>query len=161
MAIMTTSGPIDEPQDGINVINIYTRGMTTLGRSLSHLAKVGFMHPEYGHFPSMEHYWMWCKTGKLHYDVFLPLDPWEVKKKAKEFPIVPSDTFEKDILEGEYHKLRCNPWLAKLLKECELPLAHYFTYGGNSNRVFREPPTNQWFWVAWLAKYDGSATDAM
>ena len=44
---------IDPKLDGIEHINIYSKGKTELGRLLTNFAQTPFIHPEYGRFESV------------------------------------------------------------------------------------------------------------
>lgn len=162
MIIRTTSGDMDDPIDGVDVINIYSRGVTALGRGLSHMSYFKFEIPNIGPFPSMEHYWYWCKTGKCYGEFRQNISPWEAKRIGRTKPIVHNENFMDDIVLGELWRLKCNPKLADAFFESELPFTHYFTLGGNPNGSKRNTPNNQWFWVEYLAELRAAGTlDAM
>jgi hypothetical protein len=55
---------IDSKQDGINHINIYSKGKTELGRLLTNFARTPIETP-FGHFESGEGYWFWLRASKL------------------------------------------------------------------------------------------------
>lgn len=122
--------PLFTPEtDGINHINVYSKGATQLGRDLSNFAPIGFEHPQYGHFASMEAFYHWVKTG-MSCDELRPLFGYWAKQAAKDLPIVPHDNFESIISEGLRCKVLQNHWLAESLGSSTLPLVHYYNYGG-------------------------------
>ena len=55
----------DSTTDGIDHINIYSKGYTKLGRLLSNFTKSEFTHPIYGHFMSVEGFWYYIKLEKI------------------------------------------------------------------------------------------------
>lgn len=117
--------------DGVDHINVYTKGATSLGKALSNLTPVNFNHPKYGSWPSVENLWYWLSTGKrTHLEIeFRQCSPWEAKRIGTPMERVKYPEFELDICEAIECKIRQNQWLADELKESTLPLTHYFVYG--------------------------------
>jgi hypothetical protein len=136
--------------DGVLHINVYTKGKTQLGRDLSNLSNIGFNHPKYGRFISMEGFWYWVKTGKKH-NVFRTLYGFYAKKQGKEFATVLNHEFENIIKEGLECKIKQNPELLVRFKDSTLPFTHYYTYGdrivipkgGNFQLTFLEDLRNK------------------
>lgn len=132
--------------DGIDHINIYSKGETELGRLLSNFAYTPFNHPEYGVFKSVEGFWYWWFTGKQH-DHLRLLTGVYAKKEGKSLVTEGYEVGEEDkqgILEAIRCKLRQNKSLLKLLMHSTLPLMHYYAYGTTGKwRVF-ELPQFQW-----------------
>lgn len=114
--------------DGKAHINVYSGGVTELGRRLTNFSKDDFVHPEHGWFQSMEGYWYWLATGRKaeHFR-----SKWGVtaKRAGQGKPKVHSDTFEQDVLEGLHCKLAQHPDLYEQLMQCQLPLVHYYLFG--------------------------------
>jgi hypothetical protein len=50
-------------EDGIDHINIYSKGKTELGRWLSNFSECAIKHPFDGYFNSVEAYWYYDITG--------------------------------------------------------------------------------------------------
>lgn len=155
MKIYTTWGYMeyDPTGDGTKWINCYSRGQTPLGRDLTNLSDIGFTHPEYGQFNSMEGYWHWVSTGCKH-PAFKTLRAWEAKERSRNtslYPKVRVSNFEELIRTGLHLKLEQNPILANRLGECTLPLAHYYAYPGNVLDI----PKNQIFWLESLEELRG------
>jgi hypothetical protein len=115
--------------DGVDHINVYSKGLTQLGRDLSNFAPIGFNHPQYGCFASMEAYYHWVKTGMVCEEL-RPLFGYWAKQAAKDLPVVPHDNFESIISEGLRCKVLQNDFLAESLKASTAPLVHYYNYGG-------------------------------
>lgn len=120
---------IDPSQDGIDHINVYSKGETPLGKALSNFSTYPLSHPLYGNFQSMEAYWYWLKTGKQH-DHLRSLHGFLAKKKGKELEVVTNENFEEEVFQGLLCKLTQRPKLLKALIENELPLVHYYCYHG-------------------------------
>jgi hypothetical protein len=115
--------------DGVDHINVYSKGLTQLGRDLSNFAPIGFTHPKYGNFASMEAFYQWVKTGMVCEEI-RPLFGYWAKMAAKELPVAFPDNFESIISEGLRYKVMQNEFLAEALKKSTLPLVHYYNYGG-------------------------------
>ncbi len=114
--------------DGITHINTWTKGKTVLGRQLSNLATLGFMHPKHGYFRCMEAAWYFFSTGGTD-NSYKELTGFEAKKKGRNSNRVYADNFQ-DLIK-ECHRLRIeqNPILKTQFLRNKLPLAHYFCYG--------------------------------
>ena len=67
--------------DGIDHINIYSKGKTLIGRQLSNFAEIPFDHPKHGKFMSVEGYWYWlsCKD-----DILRKLSGFKAKEYGRE-----------------------------------------------------------------------------
>lgn len=126
-------------EDGITHINVYSKARTLLGQKLSNFAHSPFNHPKYGKFESVEGFWYWILTGKVHEEL-KELFEYEAKKKGQEFetkfeidngvqPKLNRDDIE-DIHEAIRCKLRENKDILKMLIHSDLPLVHYYCWYG-------------------------------
>lgn len=131
--------------DGIDHINIYSKGKTELGRALSNFALTPFKYEPYGRFQSVEGFWYWYLTGQKH-DQFRNLYGWQAKEEGKKYR---NDRVDKEgirpegreiLLEAIRCKLRQNKHILKLLAASELPFRHYYDYNGK----IVELPQYQW-----------------
>lgn len=120
---------IDPDKDGVEYINIWTKGKTELGRNLTNLAPISFTHPEHGKFATLEGYWYWLATGKCN-DQFKTLSGYEAKQLGKTLPKVPNPTFIAEFTRGMLLRLNQNGVLARDLRASTLPLKHFYNYGG-------------------------------
>lgn len=114
--------------DGIDHINVYSKGQTRLGRFLSNFADTPFDHPEYGRFRTVEGFWYWLMTGL---EELRHLPGWECKELGKRAKI-------------KRTQLEAYPRMKEMLQKNTLPLAHYYVYNG---KVI-EP--KEWTWTALL-----------
>lgn len=121
----------DPVNDGIDHINIYSKGKTELGRWLTNFAFSPFKHPIYGEFDSMEGFWYYIKTGEV-YEELRWMRGWDAKQYGKCIEAVPREDFEDIICSGIRYKLLHNPVMLNKLINCHLPLAHYYVYGGKA-----------------------------
>jgi hypothetical protein len=126
-------------KDGVDHINIYSKGKTALGRNLSNFAAIGFSHPKYGEFASMEGFWYWLSTGGTE-DKLRVLVGFQAKQLGKTLKKVEVENFEGKVLEAIHYKLKQNRWLLDELTKSVLPLKHYYDYGGK----IVELPKYQW-----------------
>ncbi len=132
--------------DGITHVNVYSRGKTELGRSLSNFSKIGFTHPKYGTFASMEGFWYYVKTG-FQYEGLRNLSGITAKMVGRKLEVVRMDTeeFEDIIRSGLTCKVEQNPDLLDMLVANTLPLTHYYVMQyGDYPPVQVESPEHQW-----------------
>jgi len=121
---------IPKPEDdGITHINVYSKGSTSLGRKLSNFALIPFEHPKYGSFDTIEGLWHWLSTGK-QFAFFRRLTGYQAKTTAASLAKITCPTFEEDIRVAIQQKIACNEALRRELMSCDLPLTHYYNYGG-------------------------------
>ena len=85
--------------DGIDHINIYSKGKTELGRLLTNFAHTPFTFPLHGAFSSVEAFWYYAKTGFLHPQL-KPLYGFRAKEEGKKYAIVYCQQYEELILEA-------------------------------------------------------------
>ena len=138
-------------QDGVTHINIYTQGKTQLGRALSNLFDCEFSVPGYGDFKSLEGFWYYYLTGCKHEELKC-LGGFAAKNFGRKFPFDrideeatgPVGEQQEVILEAIRCKLRQNKWICKLLKESELPLAHYYVPKGKEHSMQYSISKFQW-----------------
>lgn len=123
-------------KDGKFYVNIYSRGITKLGRYLSNMSNLGFEHPEYGTFSSMEGFWYYIKTGKK-FDNLKTLQGFKAKEFGKSLSRIENSDFKKDLMSGLECKILQNSYLLELVLGNELPYVHYYVYGHPGNdKVF-------------------------
>jgi predicted NAD-dependent protein-ADP-ribosyltransferase YbiA (DUF1768 family) len=138
---------LDPSKDGIDHINVYSKGATKLGRFLSNFA-YSPIETEDGHFDSIEGYWYWlgCKL-----DVLRTVHGWEAKRLGRELGSPDwqdSAEFKRKILAALETKIETNEALKSALRACLLPLKHYYVYG---NKVI-QPLEGKWI-LQFLSTY--------
>lgn len=126
---MPAYGPLT---DGIDHINIYSKGRTILGRSLTNFAHCGFQHPDHGHFNSVEGFWYWLATGK-QFDDLRTLSGFQAKEVGRKYPRIDIKNFKQEIKEALLCRLESDPRLKAQLAESDLPFTHYYYYGNPEN----------------------------
>ena len=128
--------------DGVWHVNVYSKGRTWLGQTLSNFAHTPFDHSHYGHFESVEGFWYWYKTRD---DVLRSLCGFEAKRTGRLLSqIHPAPDHE--ILRPVYlSKLQSHPLLWDALRANTLPLVHYYVYAG----VVHLPLQYQWTADLW------------
>jgi hypothetical protein len=119
-------------EDGVDHINIYSKGQTELGRYLSNFTYSPFSHPYDGNFNSIEGYWYYSLTGddrlrhKWGYDAkkygqslqdIHFNDEWNVDKNSVKLAIICKLT--------QTH----SNYLASFIQST-LPFRHYYNFGG-------------------------------
>lgn len=116
--------------DGKDHVNVYSQGRTLLGRLLSNFAHTPFIL-DGETFESVEGYWYWIQTGD---ERLRHLHGFEAKdlgrRLAAQMPVSSQRGISLEQLRRAYAaKLSRHPLLHQELKECKLPLAHYYVYG--------------------------------
>lgn len=142
-------------KDGIEHINVYTKGSTMLGRALSNLSDYSFEHPLYGHFRTVEGFWYYALLGYQH-DDFRELSGFDAKALGKEwrkgsnwnrvpdYLRIPAEAeFRSNIRLAVDAKIEQNSAIKELLRQSHLPLVHYYWYGNIDNPNVKEAG-HQW-----------------
>lgn len=109
--------------DGIDHINVFSRGKTKLGRILSNFAYTPFLY-EGIYYKSVE-------GALFHYrtldDSFIKLYGFKAKELGKELPSYRLET--PALIKSWFRaKLEYNPEIKEMLIENELPFAHYYMF---------------------------------
>lgn len=120
----------DPERDGVDHVNVYSKGRTRLGRDLSNFAHTPFRHPVHGWFASVEGFWYWlsCRDQRLR-----GAYGWRAKALGREVGGVDwlhGEDFRDEIRTALACKLAQTPGLLARLEDNDLPLAHYYAYGG-------------------------------
>ena len=134
--------------DGIDHINIYSKGKTELGQLLSNFAYTPIIHPEYGNFNSIEGFWYWLKTGKIHEELRM-LSGIRAKKLGQQFTKVEVSNFNSEIKNMMMLKLEQHPKIFKKLTDSVLPLTHYYYFGLDSSPKITYLPQYKWITDYW------------
>lgn len=145
--------------DGIDHINIYSKGNTPLGKFLSNFEYAPIV-TEDGHFYSIEGYWYWLGTNHKDKDSLRKLSGYSAKQKGRELKALDwqdTDEFKRKIKAAIDIKLETFFEFRYLLEETKLPLKHYYVYGG---KVI-EPKEASWI-IQHIESYkkDGKSQEA-
>lgn len=130
-------------KDGIDHINIYSKGRTELGKLLSNFTHSPFEHKMYGKFNTVEGFWHWLKTDK-QYDIFRECSGAEAKSMSKNYSFVFNGDFKSEIKKAILLKIEQNEKIKQLLKDSTLPLTHYYYYGTVENGKVVIPDNSKW-----------------
>ena len=128
--------------DGIDHINVYSKGRTELGKFLSNFA-YSVINTDDGLFWSVEGYWYWLGTDNPEREKLRKLAGFQAKQfgrklRAKDWQS--TEEFKNKILKAIKIKIENYPQYKKLLINNILPLAHYYVYGDKIVNV----PAAQW-----------------
>ena len=121
--------------DGVDHINIYSKGATKLGRLLSNFALTPF-RCEHGTFASVEAYWYWLLSAGASINDLAKLRTmhgFAAKKFGRTLVTMSEATapdFQHLIKEALKEKLIKHPHIQIMLRDSTLPLAHYYVYHG-------------------------------
>ncbi len=122
---------IDPNKDGVDHINIYSKGQTCLGRYMSNFAYFSFVYND-EHFPSVEHWWYYQLTQND--DCFLSIYlPATIKKRMQEY-IKNNNIETKQIDKHKLKEILTNKILSNhsnlvAFINSSLPFKHYYTFG--------------------------------
>lgn len=134
---------INPEEDGITHINVYSKAKTPLGRLLTNWAISPFTLPDDGAFQSIEGYWYWIGcTHERREELREQVGYW-AKNLGRELGApdwIETKEFEIKIRKALRAKIEQNPKIADMLRESDLPLKHYYTYG---DKVV-EPKKGRW-----------------
>lgn len=135
---------IDPKLDGIEHVNIYSKGKTDLGRFLTNFAHTPIFMPE-GKFASIEAYWYWLSIPDYapERQTLATLYGYQAKSEGrnlrKKYPFVKVPDFEERIRLAVRTKLQTYPEYWQSSPHVNLPLEHYYVYHGkiyNMSRTF-------------------------
>lgn len=146
---------INHSLDGIDHINIYSKGKTTLGRDLSNFAHTPFTHPEYGSFESIEGFWFWLKCflfNGVDHEELRSLYGYNAKAKGSELFVKIEkinheeyEEFKEKIIGALKIKLRTHRNILNSLVGTTLPLKHYYVFNdGKPNAFVKDLPEYKW-----------------
>ncbi len=127
--------------DGIDHINIYSKGKTLLGRLLSNFADTPFTILNKGKFRTVEGFWYWTMTGR---EELRNMSGWMCKDNGRKYLSIREHPTELELLEAYRAKLEAHPDIKVMLNQNSLPFAHYYCYGD------KVVPANEWLWTAKL-----------
>lgn len=146
--------PFTPDKDGVDHINIYSKGHTQLGQLLSNFALSPFTHEEFGDFKSVEGFWYWLATGMCD-DHLRTLYGFKAKDYGRQLQRVEIDDFKIFIKKAIILKIEQNPDIAKLLSKSDLPFTHYYYYGNKDNAKVVLDDKNYWFveWIEMMRRY--------
>lgn len=147
---------VNELLDGIEHINVYSKGKTLLGRQLSNFANIPCVVEHNGKkikFNTIEGYWyflhIWLLTNESYYEL-MDLDGPAAKeygrqiireKELRELSNKQKLIFEKKIQNAIINKILNNKDLMLMMKKNTLPYLHYYNYGGK----IVVPDDDDWF----------------
>jgi len=116
---------ISADNDGIDHINVYSKGSTNIGRLLSNFAYTPFLIN--GHrFASVEAYWYYYTTGQK-YDHLKSLYGFKAKLEGKKYERVRLIS-RRRLFNVYLHKIAHNKDLYDQLMSTEVPFTHYYNY---------------------------------
>lgn len=134
--------------DGIDHINIYSKGETELGRWLSNFTKEYFMCDD-GEFASIEGYWYWLLLeGNPKREQMRNMYGYLAKKIGRQLGAKDwgdTEEFKNKIKTAMQIKLLTNPKMKKEFKYSVLPFTHYYVVNG----FVKEVPEGQWILDHW------------
>jgi hypothetical protein len=123
--------------DGVDHINIYSNGVTELGRFLSNFAFAPIQTAD-GPFNSIEGYWYWIGCKHPNRDRLRKAFGSNAKFLGRQLGApdwIEDEAFKQKIKAAIEIKLQANPKFLAELRSCALPLEHYYVVGGKRFEV--------------------------
>ena len=133
--------------DGIDHINIYSKGVTYVGRALSNFSAHDVITTD-GTFSSIEGYWYWLGATGPRREELRRAVGWEAKKLGRELRAADwsaDPVFKLKIANAMIAKLIMHRSLFDAFKTATLPFRHYYVYG---DKVV-EPEDGRWIVDLW------------
>lgn len=135
--------------DGVDHINIYSKGATELGRSLSNFSAHGINTID-GYFASLEGYWYWLGVDAANprREDLRDATLWRAKELGRELRGADwGDTgqFKLRIVAAMVNKLLLHPSIYEQFAASVLPFDHYYVYGDKKVR----PDNGKWIIETW------------
>lgn len=135
--------------DGVDHINIYSKGATELGRALSNFADLPVQTLD-GPFHSIEGYWYWLSIppGTPRREELRLASRWHAKGLGRELrgaDWVADPAFKLRIIVAMAAKLILHPDVRDQLAQSTLPFRHYYVY---DDKVV-EPKEGGWIIDTW------------
>ena len=115
--------------DGQTHINVYSKGRTELGRWMSNFAHEP-IDTEDGSFASIEGYWYWLGTRNEKLRTLHGFLAKKVGRESNNTVSLPSPEFKIKIEKAIRIKADKRPDMIAKLKQCDLPLDHYYVFNG-------------------------------
>lgn len=135
--------------DGISHCNVYTKGLTKLGRGMSNLSDANIDHPRYGLFRTLEGLWYFLKSGMTD-DWFRLMSGYDCRKRGKTITTVWNNNFHRDFKIGIVLKILASDELREDLKASTLPFVHYYYYGKTPDKMkLVVPKGHEWQMEFW------------
>ena len=128
-------------EDGQTHINVYSQGLTELGRLLSNFAETPFTHPRHGQFKSVEGFIYWLGSNNEELRNLSGIQAKNFGQIADVGIRLRDHEFKKSIREALRMKVTYNPKIRTMLLTSDLPLAHYYIF---NRKVVTVP---KWDWV--------------
>jgi len=132
-------------KDGIEHINIYSKGKTELGRFLSNFTHTPINIEQYGSFESIEGLWYWLGTRNNELRNLYGFMAKKVGRESKNTITLPSQEFQSIIKSAIRHKINSYPRMRQEFIASTLPFMHYYVFGN--------PPVIRDAGFKWLVIY--------
>lgn len=117
--------PAKWTEDGLDHINIWQYGETSLGKFLSHGSRFKINHNYFGKFNSMDGFWKYIQSEERDDRIRYMHGP-ALKNFSKSLTMLRIPNFRAAIMHANYQKLKQHPKYLTQLKRSVLPLECYY-----------------------------------
>jgi hypothetical protein len=128
--------------DGVDHINIYQHGETTLGQALDRLADLPFKHNLYGKFKSIEGFWHYMRSHNRD-DTFRVLSGYKARQAGGNIQEQFVENFKFIIADANWQKINAYPALKEEIKTLTLAFDAYYIHNA-AQKVWIRPTNSIW-----------------
>ncbi|MBF0379297.1 MAG: hypothetical protein HQK72_17715 [Desulfamplus sp.] len=118
-----------DTKDGLDHINIYSKGRTELGRYLSNFAYSPIQTQD-GGFNSIEGYWYWLDTHNDNLRVLYGFKAKSFGEKLGKTITIDEESFQNKIKNACWIKIHSNDYYLNMFAHSSLPFKHYYVFNG-------------------------------
>lgn len=116
-----------DTKDGVDHINIYSKGQTELGRYLSNFAYSPIQTQD-GGFNSIEGYWYWLYTHNDKLRILHGFKAKSVGEKLGRTITISQELFQNKIRNACWIKIHSNQYYLNMFAHSSLPFRHYYVF---------------------------------
>ena len=132
----------EDEKDGKDYINIYDKGSDELGRMLSPIAHMPFIHPAYGGFQNLQAFWEWIKSEERP-DAIRYVSGKQAIEIGRGLKKIYLENFQQLIVQANFCRIDQNEKLRKLFLLSSLPFEMYFIRNPGTLNVLAIRPSNR------------------
>lgn len=118
-------------KDGIDHINVYSKGRTSLGQFSSNFAYAPFTCED-GKFNCVEGYWYWLSVPDDRLRIAIGYSAKKLGRELRGENSLDTPEFRRKIEAAIRAKFAAYPEYLRALKENDLPLVHYYVINGKA-----------------------------
>jgi hypothetical protein len=130
------------PDDGVKFINIYDFGNSELGRMLSPITHMPFVHPVYGSFQTLQGFWEWIKSEERP-DAIRYVSGKQAVHIGRGLTKIYLANFQELIVQANFCRIDQNERLRKEFLLSSLPFEMYYIRNPGTKDAIAIRPSNR------------------